>query len=131
MRVEKEALQEAVGSGLRCFALCFAFLCFACLVGTSCFTTMKPFLPLRSLLLLFFSSLLFRAVVASAVTAYADSGCVRSWRALDAVNGYPDGLCKPLNVTVGQSFQVQELDAGCAGMYIFSWTLYGFRRWEG
>jgi len=34
---------------------------------------------------------------------------------MDTVNGYPDGMCKPLNVTTGQSFQIQGLDPGCAG----------------
>lgn len=53
--------------------------------------------------------------LASDVTLFTDQTCTRSWRALDAVNGYPDGLCKPLNVTNGRSFQIQKLDPGCAG----------------
>jgi hypothetical protein len=59
---------------------------------------------------------LLTIVAASDITSFTDAKCTRSWRALDTVNGYPDGLCKPLNVTRGQSFQVQELDRGCAGM---------------
>ena len=55
------------------------------------------------------------AVLASDITSFTDAKCTRSWRALDTVNGYPDGLCKPLNLTSGQSFQIQELDPGCAG----------------
>lgn len=55
-------------------------------------------------------------VLASDITSFTDAKCTRSWRALDTVNGYPDGLCKPLNVTAGQSFQIQGLDQGCAGM---------------
>jgi hypothetical protein len=58
---------------------------------------------------------LFAAVLASDITSFTDAKCTRSWRALDAVNGYPDGLCKPLNLMGGQSFQIQELDPGCAG----------------
>lgn len=56
------------------------------------------------------------AVCASDITSFTDAKCTRSWRSVDTVNGYPDGLCKPLNVTAGQSFQVQQLDPGCAGM---------------
>lgn len=59
--------------------------------------------------------LLFAFSLASDITSFTDKDCMRSWRALDTVNGYPDGLCKPLNVTRGQSFQIQELDQGCAG----------------
>jgi hypothetical protein len=56
-------------------------------------------------------------VVASDITSFTDTKCTRSWREIDTVNGYPDGLCKPLNVTQGQTFQIQELDRGCAGMF--------------
>ncbi|KAF1928217.1 uncharacterized protein M421DRAFT_5285 [Didymella exigua CBS 183.55] len=63
--------------------------------------------------------LLVAVVLASEITSFTDAKCTRSWRALNTVNGYPDGLCKPLNVAQGQSFQVQELDRGCAV------TLYG------
>lgn len=66
-------------------------------------------------LFVFFLLRLFAGVLASDITSFTDAKCTRSWRALDAVNGYPDGLCKPLNVTGGQSFQIQELDPGCAG----------------
>ena len=66
-------------------------------------------------LFVFFLLQLFAGVLASDITSFTDAKCTRSWRALDAVNGYPDGLCKPLNVTGGQSFQIQELDLGCAG----------------
>ncbi|KAF2626560.1 hypothetical protein BU25DRAFT_459262 [Macroventuria anomochaeta] len=69
-----------------------------------------------SLLVLLF---LIATTCASDITSFTDAKCTRSWRALDTVNGYPDGLCKPLNVTKGQSFQIQELDQGCAV------TLYG------
>jgi len=67
---------------------------------------------------------LVTVVYTSDITSFTDAKCTRSWRALDTVNGYPDGLCKPLNVTRGQSFQVQELDRGCAGMSRMhtSWT---------
>lgn len=58
-------------------------------------------------------------VLASDITSFTDSKCTRSWRALDTVNGYPEGLCKTLNVTSGQSFQIQELDPGCAGGLLF------------
>lgn len=66
-------------------------------------------------LFVFFLLQCIAAVLASDITSFTDAKCTRSWRALDAVNGYPDGLCKPLNVTSGQSFQIQELDPGCAG----------------
>jgi hypothetical protein len=58
---------------------------------------------------------LLAGATASDVTTFTDAKCTRSWRALDATNGYPDGLCKPLNVTTGQSFQIQKLDHGCIG----------------
>lgn len=54
-------------------------------------------------------------VSASDITSFTDAKCTRSWRSMDTVNGYPDGMCKPLNVTTGQSFQIQRLDPGCAG----------------
>jgi hypothetical protein len=62
---------------------------------------------------------LLTVVFATDITVFTDDKCRRSWRALDAVNGYPDGLCKPLNVTESQSFQIQELDLGCVGKYSF------------
>ncbi|KZM26756.1 hypothetical protein ST47_g2103 [Ascochyta rabiei] len=62
---------------------------------------------------------LVATIIASDITTFTDAKCTRSWRALDTVNGYPDGLCKPLNVTMGQSFQIQGLDPGCTV------TLYG------
>lgn len=74
---------------------------------------MLVFIGLR--LLLFTPPL--TTVLASDITSFTDEKCIRSWRGLDTVNGYPDGLCKPLNMTKGQSFQIQELDAGCAGMF--------------
>ena len=64
--------------------------------------------------ILLFSLAVF--ALASDITTFTDEKCMRSWRALDTVNGYPDGLCKPLNVTEGQSFQIQKLDPGCAGV---------------
>jgi hypothetical protein len=66
-------------------------------------------------LLLALVSLLAPITVASDITTFTDVKCSRSWRALDTTNGYPDGLCKPLNVTARQSFQIQKLDEGCVG----------------
>lgn len=60
---------------------------------------------------------------ASDLTAFTDAACAQSWRALDTTNGYPDGLCKPLNVTVGQSFQIQKLDIGCSGELLGYWQV--------
>ncbi len=65
----------------------------------------------RDLLLSFLTAV----VSASDITVFTDARCTRSWRSLDTVNGYPDGMCKPLNVAKGQSFQIQKLDRGCAG----------------
>ncbi|KAJ4988583.1 hypothetical protein SVAN01_05874 [Stagonosporopsis vannaccii] len=67
----------------------------------------------------FLFSFLLAIVSASDITSFTDAKCTRSWRSMDTVNGYPDGMCKPLNITAGQSFQIQELDPGCAV------TLYG------
>jgi hypothetical protein len=69
--------------------------------------------PFVSLVLALLS--LLAGVTASDITAFTDAKCTRSWRALDTTNGYPEGLCKPLNVTAGQSFQIQKLDYGCSG----------------
>ncbi|KAH6638771.1 hypothetical protein C7974DRAFT_121287 [Boeremia exigua] len=77
---------------------------------------MRTFHSWRLDLVFFFLS---ATTSASDITSFTDTKCTRSWRALDAVNGYPEGMCKPLNVTTGQSFQIQELDRGCAV------TLYG------
>lgn len=61
------------------------------------------------------STILLATTSASDITSFTDARCMHSWHAVDTVNGYPDGLCKPLNVTRGQSFQIQKLDSGCAG----------------
>lgn len=74
-----------------------------------------PSLPRSPVFCIFFFFLQVCLVEATALTSFTDATCTRSWRALDAVNGYPDGLCKPLNLTAGQSFQIQRLDEGCAG----------------
>ena len=76
---------------------------------------------MRTLALLLLVPLRFLVATTSAsdITSFTDAKCTRSWHPLDTVNGYPDGLCKPLNVTNGQSFQIQELDPGCAGMSTF------------
>ncbi|PVH93400.1 hypothetical protein DM02DRAFT_634593 [Periconia macrospinosa] len=72
--------------------------------------------------LLSFSLLFVSTVLASDITTYADGNCQRSFTNLNVVNGYPDGVCTPLQLSPTgspSSFQIAKLDPGCAV------TLYG------
>jgi hypothetical protein len=44
-----------------------------------------------------------------------DGACLRSSRTIDMLNTFRNTTCKPLNVATGGSFQIVELDPGCAG----------------
>ena len=57
----------------------------------------------------------------SVIVTFTDGECKKSFNDLDTVNGYPDGLCKPLGIT-GKlaAFQISELDPGCKGTCRYS-----------
>lgn len=59
---------------------------------------------------------LFSVALSSDITTYTDGKCTKSFNNLDAVNGYPDGVCTPLNLS-DKTFQIAKLDPGCAGKY--------------
>lgn len=51
------------------------------------------------------------------IVTFTDDKCRTSFNNLDTVNGYPDGLCEPLEI-IGklETFQIAKLDEGCVGM---------------
>lgn len=53
------------------------------------------------------------------IVTFTDEKCRQSFKALDAVNGYPDGMCEPLEI-IGkvETFQVAKLDEGCVGKFL-------------
>ncbi|KAF2646545.1 hypothetical protein P280DRAFT_387981 [Massarina eburnea CBS 473.64] len=73
-------------------------------------------LSLASVLVLFMLKL---GVLGSDITTYTDVECMKSFSNLRAVNGYPDGVCTPLELSKPETFQLAKLDDGCAV------TLYG------
>ncbi|KAF1969647.1 hypothetical protein BU23DRAFT_652348 [Bimuria novae-zelandiae CBS 107.79] len=56
----------------------------------------------------------------SDIVSFTDDECRKSFNSLDTINGYPDGMCRPLKITGKlETFQIAKLDPGCAV------TLYG------
>jgi hypothetical protein len=79
---------------------------------------MSPFHPLRlhHLVLLLLLHTIFTPTTAfSNLRTCTDGACLRSSRTIDMLNTFRNTTCKPLNVATGGSFQIVELDPGCAG----------------
>ena len=73
----------------------------------------------------FFSALYILACIrgslGSDIVTFSDDKCQKSFNTLDTVNGYPDGLCEPLEITGSlNAFQIAELDPGCVGAFAAS-----------
>lgn len=53
----------------------------------------------------------------STLRTCTDGSCARSNQTIDLLNSYRDTTCKPLDIVVGGSFQIVQLDPGCIGKY--------------
>jgi hypothetical protein len=61
------------------------------------------------------STLLVIASGLSTLRTCTDGSCARSNKTIDLLNSYRNTTCKPLNIVVGGSFQIVQLDPGCIG----------------
>jgi hypothetical protein len=74
-----------------------------------------PHSPPIHLFFLLLTTLLAATAAFSNLRTCTDGACLRSSRTIDMLNTFRNSTCKPLNVAMGGSFQIVELDPGCTG----------------